>query len=71
MGGYEQTLGGFVGVAAVGFIGAGRFSLDAILPIPSWLRGWRAGVAAVVLGLVVGTIVMTVFGNGFGAHAPF
>lgn len=67
-GGFEFTLVIFGAAAALGFIGAGRFSLDSRLP---WsLRGWRWGSASVALAMIVGTIVLAWFGVGLGGHPP-
>ena len=67
-GGFEVALMMSGAAAALGFIGAGRFSLDRRLP---WrLRGIRWGLAAIALGVVVGAIVVAWFGPGLGNHPP-
>ena len=67
--GLDQTLLLMFAAAALGFIGAGRYSLDAqFLPARLPLRGWQAGVIAVVLGVVAGAIVLAGFGVGLGGH---
>lgn len=67
--GLDQTLLLMFAAAALGFVGAGRYSLDAqFMPERLPLRGWRAGVLAIVLGVIVGAIVLTGFGVGFGGH---
>ena len=68
-GGYEVAFMLIGATAALGFIGAGRFSVDHLL---SWrLRGLRWGLAAIGLALVVGTLVLVGFGLGFGNHPSF
>jgi putative oxidoreductase len=67
--GLDQTLLLMFAAAALGFIGAGRYSLDArFLPARLALRGWRAGLSAVVLGVVIGAIVLAGLGVGLGGH---
>jgi putative oxidoreductase len=56
--------------AALAFIGAGRYSLDARLPLWVPVRGWRAGVIAIALGVIVGAIVLIGFGVGLGGSPP-
>lgn len=68
--GLDSTLLLMVAAAALGFIGAGRYSLDARMPSALPVRGWRGGVIAVALGVVVGTIVLVAFGVGLGGQPP-
>jgi putative oxidoreductase len=67
-GGFEFTLIIFGAAAALGFIGAGRFSVDSRLP---WsFRGVRWGCASIALAVALGTIVLVGFGVGLGGHPP-
>lgn len=70
-GGFDQSLLLTMAAVALGFIGAGRFSLDSRLPSSIPVRGWRAGAIAVALGVVVGAIVLVAFGVGFGGQPSF
>jgi len=69
-GGFDQALVLTLAAVALGFIGAGRFSLDSRMPSSIPVRGLRAGVIAVALGVVVGAIVLIAFGVGLGGQPP-
>ena len=69
-GGFDQSLILMFAGAALGFIGAGRYSLDSRMPSSVPVRGWRAGAIAVALGVVVGAIVLIAFGVGLGGQPP-
>lgn len=67
--GFELPLMMSAGIAALGFVGAGRFSVDHKL---RWnLRGPRWGLAAIALAVVAGSIVLVGFGLGFGGQPTF
>ncbi len=70
-GGFDQTLVLVFAGAALGFIGAGRYSLDSRMPGSIPLRGWRAGTIAIALGVIVGAIVLIGFGVGLGGQPSF
>jgi putative oxidoreductase len=68
-GGFEGALMMSAAAVAIGFIGAGKYSLDHRL---GWsLKGQRWGFIAIALGVVVGTIVLVGFGVGFGGTPAF
>jgi putative oxidoreductase len=67
-GGFENSLIMFAAAASLGFIGAGRYSLDELLPLR--LRGLRWGLAALGLAVVVGLFVLMVFGRGISGTIP-
>ena len=70
-GGFDQTLLLMFAGAALGFIGAGRYSLDSRMPGSIPLRGWRAGTIAIALGVIVGAIILIGFGVGLGGQPSF
>ena len=62
--GFEFALSFFAGAAAIGFCGAGRFSVDHRL---GWsLSGVRIGMLAMGGSMVVGAAVLNIWGVGFG-----
>lgn len=62
--GFEFALSFFAGAAAIGFCGAGRFSVDHRL---GWsLSGMRIGMLAMGGSMVVAAAVLNIWGVGFG-----